>query len=405
MVGPNKPREKMRKVLSLFLCFVFMSYQLGFAQGAGELNIAGYLKQAQGSFVPDRFRPLHMRYFSYDSLTDQFRLLLDKGDLKDIAGAQLEESTRTLLSYFLIGVNLPDESFWVNLRPDSEDQIIDDALAKTDVGKILLETDLQLKKDTAKFTSPQTPEGKEYWDKLFQKAEELYGNDNFTIPTLLTRPWIVPDEALIRETADSAYIYKGTLKVLLEQDYLKDSSVSKINDTRLKTLNEYSSQLIRELVIPKLTKEVNTSKRYAGLRQVYYSLILARWFKSRFYNKPGLYPSMINKSELNGLTSTVPWSKTTYFNAYQKSFKEGEYNIKDQGSFSGPVRTYFSGGIEMNMVMPKLAPISVPTTIRPTTIGPVAAASPVTFGTFTSTEKRNFNLPEILSSSPLMSGF
>ena len=31
----------------------------------------------------------------------------------------------------------------------------------------------------------------------------------------------------------------------------------------MKDLNEYSSQLIRELIIPRLTKEVNTSKSYA----------------------------------------------------------------------------------------------------------------------------------------------
>ncbi len=81
---------------------------------------------------------------------------------------------------------------------------------------------------------------------------------------------------------------------MLEQDYLKDSTFSRGAGSRLMTdslagkdersraLNEYSSQLIRELIIPKLTKEVNSSKRYANFRQVYYSLILSRWFKNKF---------------------------------------------------------------------------------------------------------------------------
>jgi len=277
------------------------------------------------------------------------------------------------MKYFFIGLSLPNATFWVNLRPDSPDNIIDDYLAKTDVGKIMLETDLQLKKDTAQMTSPQTPEGREYWNKLYQKAGELFGNENINIPTL-TRPWIVPDEIIIRETIDSAYIYKATLKVMLEQDYLKSEGKGvEVNytfkDERLKALNEYSSQLIRELIIPKLTKAINTSKRYAPLRQIYYSLILAQWFKAR--NKglspsiigdtlrsrvspadgKGTVPDLIDSKDLTNLTSKDHWSKTTYYQAYQRSFKEGEYNIKEPvyAPAGQVIRSYFSGGEMLNI--------------------------------------------------------
>ena len=87
-----------------------------------------------------------------------------------------------MLSYFLVGVTLPDDMFWVNLRPDSQDQIIDPLLEKTEVGRIMLAADLQLKKDTSRMTSPQTPEGKAYWDKLYKKAGELFGSENIAIP-------------------------------------------------------------------------------------------------------------------------------------------------------------------------------------------------------------------------------
>jgi hypothetical protein len=125
-------------------------------------------------------------------------------------------------------------------------------------------------------------------------------------------------------------------------------------DERTKALNEYSSQLIRELIIPKLTKEVNTSKKYAALRQVFYSLVLSRWFKARFRKSEGLSPketppfyiSLIDSHNLNGLTSKQPWSKTTYFKEYQKSFNQGEYNIKEQvyTPTGQVIRSYFSGG-------------------------------------------------------------
>ncbi|MBU1869741.1 MAG: hypothetical protein KJ818_04650, partial [Candidatus Omnitrophica bacterium] len=200
---------------------------------------------------------------------------------------------------------------------------------------------------------------------------------NITIPTL-TRPWIVPSEIIIRETPTNAYIYKATLKVMLESDHLRDSpsaltsnsngalgqSLYDFKDSRLKQLNEYSTSLIKELIIPKLTQSINTSKKYAPLRQVYYSLILAQWFKKQYQGQSplgtvplarpdiamgGTVPTLINSSNLTGLTSTQPWSKDTYFKQYQKSFKDGEYNFKQNTqTYSGTtIRSYFSGGMDL----------------------------------------------------------
>ncbi|TAM41625.1 phosphoglycerate kinase [bacterium] len=347
-----------RKIISLVLSFCFLFQQTGLVQAAAvELNLSGYFARMASGLSVDSFRPVHLRYFSYDSLNNSFKVLLDKGTFPKgtPSEAQLKEETKELLKYFLIGVTLPNDKFWVNLRPDSPKQIIDFNLEETDIGKVMLEADLQLKKDTALFTSPQTPEGKEYWERLYKKAGELYGTENITIPTL-TRPWIVPNEIIVRETADSAYVYKATLKVCLEQDYLKNTpgAINSVidytfKDSRSKALNEYSTQLIRELIIPKLTKEVNLSKRYAPLRQVYYSLILSRWFKLRFQGQSGTYPSLIDKNDLTNLTSKTTWDKSTYFNAYKKSFAEGEYNIKEPvyTPTGQVIRSYFSGGLDI----------------------------------------------------------
>ncbi|MFA5311480.1 MAG: hypothetical protein WC355_04120, partial [Candidatus Omnitrophota bacterium] len=271
-------KKKLVRILSILLCFCLIFEQSAFAQVAAELNITGHLSSLYGSIFPDKFRPLHLRYLSYDNLNNQFKLLLDKGDTKNPKETELENTAKILLNYFFIGLTLPSSSFWVNLRPDSPENIIDPLLAQTDVGRILLEADVQLKKDTAQATSPQSPEGRDYWDKLYKKAGELYGSENVTIPTL-TRPWIVPDEIIIRETssqgqspagtvpeAPSAYIYKATLKVMLESDYLKSgiarSEATKqspyaFKDERSRALNEYSTQLIKELIIPNLAKEIN----------------------------------------------------------------------------------------------------------------------------------------------------
>lgn len=337
-----------RKFLSLLITFTLLFQQVGFAQIVGQLDISNHFGKPGAMAGLEKFRPLQLRYFSYDTFNDSFRILMDKGDSKGLSDKQVKEQSKELMKYFLVGVSLSDDNFWVNLRPDSESQVISQELAKTDVGKILLEADLQLKKDLAKFTSPQTPEGKAYWTRLYEKANQIFGSENISIPTL-TRPWIIPGEVIIRQTADSAYVYKASLKVVLEQDHLKNSAEYNFSDPRLKELNEYSSQIIREEILPKLTQEVNSAKRYASLRQVFNSLILARWFKAKFAGQDGAYPNLINTGNLKGLTSNDTWSKTTYFNEYKNSFAQGEYNIKEQvNTITGPViRTYFSGGVSL----------------------------------------------------------
>ena len=341
--------KRMTKVLSWVLTFSLIFQQAGFAQMLGELNIGRFLVGAQSASFADQYRPLHLRFFSYDNLSGNFRLFLDKGSEKDLKDAELTVRTQEIFKYFLIGITLPNDAFWVNLKPDSEDRIIDKYLAKTDVGKIMLAADLQLKKDMAAFTSPQTPKGKEYWNKIYKKAGELFGSENVTIPTL-TRPWIVPNEVIIRYTGDSAYVYKATLKVMLEQDYLKNSADYNFKDARLKQLNEYASELVRKDIIPALTKEVNSSQRYAQLRQVYYSLILAQWFKGHSGTSNAYYKGKIDSNNLSGLESKESWSKNTYFQEYKKSFSNGEYNISEpvHTAAGQVIRNYFSGGIQIN---------------------------------------------------------
>lgn len=388
-------KRKFPKIIYFLVCFLLILEQSGFAQIAGQLDISGYFTGLNNVLVQDKFRPPHLRYLAYDNINNNFKLLLDKGDFEKEQGLspkgtvtenKLESSTKELLNYFFIGISLPNDSFWVNLRPDSPDNMIDPYLAQTDVGKILLEADLQLKKDTGLATSPQTPAGRAYWNKLYKKAGELFGTESITIPTL-TRPWIVPGEIIIRESTDNAYIYKATLKVMLESDYLNSTNPAittsadySFKDERLKKLNEYSSQLIRDTIIPKLTKEINTAKRYAPLRQVYYSLILAQWFKQKFYGKDGLYSRLIDKKNLTQLTSKGSWDKQLYFKAYQDSFNKGEYNLTEsvytaQGKV---IRSYMSGGLDFSRINIASLPINSSrpflTLIKPYTSNPVNAS-------------------------------
>lgn len=338
-----------RKIIAFTICFCLVFEQAGFAQTGAQIDLSAFAPRAAAG--PDSFRPCHLR--SIGLRGGELTALLDPGNGKDRSGRNPDAASQPLLRYFLTGLALPDTTFWVNLRPDSPENMIDPATAGTDIGRIMLAADLQLKKDTASYTSPNTPTGRKYWRLLRKKAEELYGPSPAVIPTL-TRPWIVPGEILLRESGGGVYIYKARLKVKLESDHLRNSPAYDFTDIRQKELNEYASALIRELIIPQLTARVNSARKYADLRQVYYSLILSQWFKKRFRGQAGHYPEMIDSGKIDGLGSSEKWSPDTYFKAYQKSFKDGEYRVNETvpTGLGQAVRTCVSGGLNLAVAIP-----------------------------------------------------
>ena len=342
----NRPFPFFVKIIAFFLCFLLAFEQSGFAQVVSGADISASLGRLMHSSFAIFSAPAHLRYISYDKYKQSFRVILDE-DSAAGKGRSAEDAVRDPLKLFYLGLALPNKSFWVNLRPDSPEGIISDYLTQTDLGRIFLEADLELKKDLARSTFPSSAEGREYWEKVYRKIEEIYGSLNPQI-SINTRIWITPGEVVIGEDKNSAYIYKAVLNVTTEAAYLKGRGQEGNDSDRARIINEYSSELIQELILPKITREVNSSPKYAALRQAYYSLILAQWFKRRFYGAGGLYPYLINRMNLNGLTSQKSWSKDAYFKEYQRSFRDKEYDLRvNVFNLSGrAVRTYSNGGVD-----------------------------------------------------------
>lgn len=338
-----------RRIIGSVLCFTLLFEQSGFAQSVSQNDFFAH-SRLNGAFIP-----AHLRYVSYDENANNFKFLFDNGDFKSDGDIDLKDSISGPLSYFLIGITLPSESFWVNLRPDSPNNVMDDLMAQTDVGKIFLEADLQLKKDLAWFTTCSGDiDAKEYRRQLGKKSEELFGSMALA-PSSCTRVWIDPGEIIIRENQNSAYVYKANLDVLTQEDHFGNSLT--FEDKKVDDFNKYSSELIKKLILPKLVRQVNAGKEFAALRQVYYSLILAQWFKDRFLQRNGAGPRFINSKILSGLNSKHPWYKQDYFEQYQKSFQTGEYRFNESVSlvFGEMVTTYSSGGISLGLSIPSLA--------------------------------------------------
>ncbi|MCX5656705.1 MAG: hypothetical protein NTZ48_00480, partial [Candidatus Omnitrophica bacterium] len=62
----------------------------------------------------------------------------------------------------------------------------------------------------------------------------------------------------------------------------------------------------------------------------------------------------IDSKNMQGLCANEAYSKDTYFQAYQKSFKDGEYNVKEPvyTPFGQTIRSYFSGGVQLDSMSP-----------------------------------------------------
>ena len=120
--------------------------------------------------------------------------------------------------------------------------------------------------------------------------------------------------------------------------------------------NEIGSQILRQIVIPELTKEVNEGKNFAQLRQVYNSLILATWYKKKIKDSI-LEQVYANKNKVAGILSSpnaLVGDPQYIYQQYLKAFKKGVFNyIKediDPTTQETVPRKYFSGGFGFNRI-------------------------------------------------------
>lgn len=345
-----------KKIIALALALCFCAYSSGFAQVLPSVNPGVNFGQ-----------PPILKYLSVNSANpfNYFNFLLG---VNPQAKENLGQEAKKLINYFFLGLTLPNQALWVNLRPDEPERIASEELAKTDMGRVLLEEDLQLKKDVAKYLHPANVKGKEFWEKLYTAI----GKDKAKKIKIVTssRVWIVPDEAVVVETEDGALVASAKLKVLSENEYLKENPQDQTQ--------AITEKLMREIVLPALTDEINNGSAYAPLRQVYHSLILAEWFKRKHKSSASAFALSINRGYTNGLESELPWSKQKIWQEYVNSYQKSEYRLQD--TVFGLRRMYWSGGIVMDFAGQSTpAGFSGPVTLGAggATGGSVGTASPL----------------------------
>jgi len=283
----------------------------------------------------------------------KFEFIVDRGD-QELSPEELKAESEKVIRYFLAGLALPEDKLWVNLSPYEGDRIVDDVFGQTEMGRDLLAQDYILKQITASLIYPEDDFGRAFWQKIYKKAYENFQTTNIPINTF-NKVWIVPDKATVYAQDNKALVIESTMNVMLEQDYLSleknlfndQLGTQKQKEGTTKDVSAVSSQVVREIVLPELLKEVNEGKNFAQLRQVYNSLILANWFKAN------LKQSILNKlysdqNKVGGIAIDDKEMTKKIYDQYLVAFKKGVCDLMkveyDPYMKKQVPRKYFSGG-------------------------------------------------------------
>ena len=369
----------LRELIALGLIFAFLVNILGPLPTAQaqefSLPAPGVMVRLSPEFNPPILKGIKV----HPDNPFRFDFILDQGDENDrhperSEGSQKEqlrsEATK-LIKYFLASLTIPEKDLWVNLSPYEKNRIVPESFGQTEMGRDLLAEDYMLKQITASLIYPEDAIGKKFWKRIYEEAAKKFGTTNIPVNTF-NKVWIVPEKAVVYENAKAgtAYVVESKLKVMLEQDYLALSHnvipakagphTGHSQELGIQDTSALGNQIVRELIIPELTKEINEGKNFAQLRQVYNSLILATWYKKKIKDSI-LEQVYADKKKITGVeytnsviarsegTSDAAISDTErIYQRYLQAFKKGAYNyIKEE---INPVtqqsmpRKYFSGG-------------------------------------------------------------
>ena len=298
-----------------------------------------------------------------------FDFIVDSGQ-QNMSQEELKKASKKLIRHFLASLTIPEEDLWVNLSPYEADKIAPGELGITEMGRDMLAQDYILKQLLSSVTYPESPMGKEFWGKVYEKAYQIYGTTNIPINTF-NKIWIVPEKALIYENGNSAYVLESRLKVMLEEDYVAlsnnlantDIGTDTINTDEAKQLNDISSSVMKELILPEIEKEINEGKNFAPLRQIYNSLILAVWFKDKLRNHI-VNQIYTDKRKVKGVDVSDKDIKEKIYNRYLEAYKQGVYDyIKteyDPNLNQNISRRYYSGGLDFAGVRSKADVLTSP---------------------------------------------
>jgi len=284
----------------------------------------------------------------------KFDFIISTGD-DDLEGEAFRRESEKLINYFLATLTVPDDEMWVNLSPYEKDRIIAEGLGATEMGRDMLVQDYVLKQLTASLMYPEDELGDKFWKKVYEKSHAKFGTTEIPANTF-NKVWIVPQEAVVYVNGENVFVSESHLNVMLEEDYLalegnQDNTshgLEEMTKDDIEVISRDAKEVIREVIIPEIEREVNEGKNFANLRQIYHSMILATWYKRN------LKESIIGKlymdmNKVKGIDLEDKQVREKIYNQYVEAFKKGVYDYirEDYDEVTQEIvpRKYFSGGL------------------------------------------------------------
>ncbi|GEM_PF-5756626 len=351
-----------KRLIASLVCFTFIFSNLQYvhaqpvSSGGGAFSInqlpaPGTIVGLSEPFTPSLMKGLKI-HPENPFLLD---FIMDAGK-NNLSSQELKSESEKMVKYFLAALTVPEKDMWVNLSPYEKDKILPDSFSLTELGRDLLGEDYILKQTAASALYPEKELGRDFWSRVYKLAQQKYGTTDIPITTL-NKVWIVADKVSIYEKNQSVYIVDSRLKVMLEEDYLAKQkseiaglrSSVQLSGKQEPASSEITNQILRELVLPEIEKEVNTGKNFALLRQAYNSVILATWFK-RALKDAVLNEVYADKNKVAGIDLASPKAKEEIYQRYLRAYRKGAFNyVKEEinALTNEPLpRKYFSGGMQ-----------------------------------------------------------
>ncbi|MBF0330727.1 MAG: YvcK family protein [Candidatus Omnitrophica bacterium] len=324
------------KFLSIILSLsLLLTPEMGYAQSAfvSMLPEPGKMVGVSSAFTPVLVKGLVIhpdKPLNFDFIVDSGNDSADQAIVKD--------QTDRMAKYFLAAITVPEEQLWVNLSPYEKDRVIENDLGNTVLGRDMLAQDYLLKQLTASLIYPEEGLGKDFWAKVYSQAQAKFGTTDIPVDTF-NKVWIMPAAAEVFEKGNAVYVTQAKLKVMLDSD----RTAMAVVDERASIAKE----VMRQIIVPAIEKEVNEGKNFAAIRQVYHAAILAKWYRELIQNTL-LSQAYVGQNKIEGVTSDEKALKEEIYQRYIAAYKKGVFDyIKETPSTAGDAtpKKYFSGGI------------------------------------------------------------
>lgn len=361
---PRKHKSFSCRAVSLFVSFVFAfnfvvlpapSYAQGAAQSVLNLPAVGTMVTTTPAYAPTLIKGITI----HPDNALMFDFVFEDGDIP-LEGEALKEEFEKLIKYFLAALTVPEKDLWVNLSPYEGGKVIPAGLGDTEMGRDLLAQDYLLKQVTASLMYPEEELGRKFWDKVFERAYQIYGKTNIPLNTF-NKVWIVPDKAVVLEEGRTALVVESHLKVMLEEDYAaleygrgdEKFGLDRLDKKDADKIADVTSKIVREVLIPAIEEEINNGETFANLRQIYHAMVLATWYKQSL--KESLLGQVyVDQNKTQGVDTRDKEVNQKIYAQYMEAFQKGVYDYirhdYDKNTKRMVQRKYFSGGFDGRMV-------------------------------------------------------